>query len=204
MPENWVICHYESKNTPNVDFLNVPLYVAPTSYLAANWVVRCATGTPQRIGDCSEHAVLAAGAYHWTGVSRPYLHYGDRGRLQNVSSPSVLFESSRIFLQCTWDTEAKNDGPEFWNSNSVIFENFLKFSKKCRAIPLRPIWTIMVAAKLDHSRVLVTKFHQNWLTLKGRSASQRHTDRQTRLKIMALQVCNRANRCTPWQRQLYL
>jgi len=29
---------------------------------AANVVVRCATGTPQRIGACSEHAVLAAGA----------------------------------------------------------------------------------------------------------------------------------------------
>jgi len=52
----------------------------------------------------------------------------------------------------------------------------------------------MVAARLDQSRVLVTKFRQNQLTLKGRSASQRHTDthtdRQTRLKIRALQVCN--------------
>jgi len=31
----------------------------------------------------------------------------------------------------------------------VIFENFLKFSKRRRAVPLRPMWTIMVAAKLD-------------------------------------------------------
>jgi len=77
----------------------------------------------------------------------------------------------------------------------VFFENFFNFSKRRRAVPLRPICTIMVAAKLDQSRVLVTKLHQNWLTLKGRSAGQRHTqtDRQTRLKIMALQVCNRAN-----------
>ena len=37
----------------------------------------------------------------------------------------------------------------------------------------------MVAAKLDQSRVLVTKFRQNRLTLKGRSAGQRHTDRHT-------------------------
>jgi len=37
----------------------------------------------------------------------------------------------------------------------------------------------MVAAKLDQSRVLVTKFRQNRLALKGRSAGQRHTDRQT-------------------------
>jgi len=44
-------------------------------------------------------------------------------------------------------------------------------------VPLRPIWTIMVAAKLDHSRVLVTKFHQNRSTLNGRSAGQKHTDR---------------------------
>jgi len=48
----------------------------------------------------------------------------------------------------------------------VIFENFLKFSKRHRAVPLRPIWTVMVAAKLDQSRVLVTKFRQNRLTLK--------------------------------------
>ena len=37
----------------------------------------------------------------------------------------------------------------------------------------------MVAAKLDQSRVLVTKFRQNRLTLKGRSAGQRHTHTQT-------------------------
>jgi len=76
----------------------------------------------------------------------------------------------------------------------VIFENFLKFSKRRREVPLRPIWTMMVAAKLHQNRVLVTKFRQNQLTLKGRSAGQRQTDRQTRLKIMALQVCNRAKK----------
>ena len=53
----------------------------------------------------------------------------------------------------------------------VIFENFFKFSKRRHTVPLRLIWTIMVAAKLDQSRFLVTKFRQNWLTLKGRSAS---------------------------------
>jgi len=53
--------------------------------------------------------------------------------------------------------------------------------------------------KLDRSRVLVTKFGQSRLTLKGRSAGQTHTHThththiQTRLKIRALQVCNRAN-----------
>ena len=41
------------------------------------------------------------------------VRYGDRGRFQNVSPPSVLFESSPIFLQYTVDTDAKNDGPEF-------------------------------------------------------------------------------------------
>ena len=56
---------------------------------------------------------------------------------------------------------------------------FLKFSKRRRAVPLRPIWTIMVAAKLDQSRVLVTKFRENRLTLKGRSAGQRQTDTRT-------------------------
>ena len=35
------------------------------------------------------------------------------GKLQNLSPPSVLFESSEVFLQYTRDTDAKNDGPEF-------------------------------------------------------------------------------------------
>ena len=55
----------------------------------------------------------------------------------------------------------------------------MKFSKRRRAVPLRPIWTIMVAAKLYQSRVLATKFHQNRSTLKGRSAGQTHTHRHT-------------------------
>jgi len=58
---------------------------------------------------------------------------------------------------------------------------------------LRP--TTLPSGKLDQCRVHVTKFRQNRLTLKGRSSGQRHTDRhtetdrQTRLKIKALQVC---------------
>ena len=52
----------------------------------------------------------------------------------------------------------------------------------------------MVAAKLDHSGVLVTKFRQNWLRMKGRSAGQRPIDRQTRVKIRALHFCNRAKK----------
>jgi len=101
---------------------------------------------------------------------------------KSISSVSFVRIESKFCLQYTGDTDSKNDGAEFWNSNSVIFENFWKFSKRRRAVPLRTIWAIMVAAKLDQSRVLVT--------LKGRSAGQGHTDRQTRLKIMALQVCN--------------
>jgi len=105
-----------------------------------------------------------------------------RNVCSNCKCASSLFDS--LFsgsLTGAIFADAKNYGPEFWNSNSnsVIFENFLKFSKMHRAVPLQPIWTIMVAAKLDHSRVLVTKFHQNQSTLKGRSASQRQTHRQT-------------------------
>jgi len=83
----------------------------------------------------------------------------------------------------------------------VIFENFLKFLKRRRTVHLQPIWTIMVPAKLDQSRVLVTKFRENRLTLKGRSADQRqtdtHTDRQTRLKIRALQVLQSGQQQNP-------
>ena len=72
---------------------------------------------------------------------------------------AVLFESSRIFLN-TQETDAKN-GPEFW----IVILEFLKFSKRRCVVPLWPIWAIMVAAKLDHSRVLITKFQkigQRW------------------------------------------
>ena len=41
----------------------------------------------------------------------------------------------------------------------------------------------MVVAKLDQSRVLEAKLHQNRLTLKGRSAGQKHTDTQTDSQI---------------------
>jgi len=44
------------------EFSNIPFCSVPMSYLAANGVVCCATGTPQRVGDCSEQAVLVAGA----------------------------------------------------------------------------------------------------------------------------------------------
>ena len=106
------------------------------------------------------------------------------------------FCSNRVdFLQYTGDTDAKKWWTRIFEIRILWFLKIFKFSKRRRAVPLRPIWTIMVAAKLDQSRVLVTMFHQNRSTLKGRSAGQRHThtDKQTRLKIMALQVCNRAN-----------
>ena len=57
-------------------------------------------------------------------------------------------------------------------------------------VPLRLVWTIMVAAKLDHSRVLVTKFCQNRSTLKGRSAGHRHT--HTHVKGVAWSLCGRS------------
>jgi len=45
-----------------------------------------------------------------------------------ISSVSFVWIESN-FLQCIGDTNAKNGGPEFWNSDSVIFENFWNFQK---------------------------------------------------------------------------
>jgi len=110
------VLHSEYMNTPNVEILCLPLCTAPMSYLAgskwgrplcyrqaaARWCLQRARGA------CGGRIVL-------NGVSRPYLRYGDRGRLQNVSYPSVLFELSRIFFTVayTGDTDTKNVGPEF-------------------------------------------------------------------------------------------
>jgi len=106
-----------------------------------------------------------------------------------ISSVSFVWIES-IFLQYTGDTDAKDDGPKFWNSNSVIFQNFLKFSKRHRTVPLRPIWTIMVVAKLDQSRVLVTNFvkiDQRWrveVPIRD-TQTDRQTDRNTHTQTNA-------------------
>jgi len=65
----------------------------------------------------------------------------------------------KIFYN-TQETQTQKMMDQNFDIQIVIFENFLKFSKRRHAVavPLRPIWTIMVAAKLDQSRVLVTKF----------------------------------------------
>ena len=81
---------------------------------------RCCLSTAAARWCCTP---LPASAYHLIGGG------WQNGRFQNLSPPSVLFESHQIFLQYTGDTDAKKDGPEFWNSNSVIFENFLNFQK---------------------------------------------------------------------------
>jgi len=76
-----------------------------------------------------------------------------------------------------------------------IFEIFKKASRGLSAADLDHYSRGQTRSQLG---VLVPELHQNRSTLKGRSAGQRHkdrhTDRQTRVKIMALQVCNRAKK----------
>ena len=118
-----------------------------------------------------------------------------RGKLQNLSSPSVFCSNQVKFVFTIHETQTQqNGGSRILQFEFCDFWEFFEIFKRRRAVPLRPIWTIMVAAKLDQSRVVMTKFHQNRSTLKGRSVGQRQTDGQTRLKLMALQVCSRANR----------
>jgi len=139
--------------------------------------------------------------------------------LHSTSSDRILFDlqevagmaNVKIYLLCQFcsnlvkffTTHRRHSRKKMMDQNFEIrilwfLRIFLKFSKRRHSVPLWPIRTIIVAAKLHQSRVLVTKFRQNRLTLKGRSAGQSHTDRQThrqtRLKIMAPQVCNLANR----------
>ena len=90
-----------------------------------------------------------------------------------------MFEWSPNFVCNTQETQTQKRWTRILKFEFCDFENFFKFSKRRRAAPLRPIWTI-VAAKLDHSRVLVTKFRKNRSTLKGKvPVRDTHTDRQT-------------------------
>ena len=74
-------------------------------------------------------------------MSRPYLRYGDRGRLQNISPPSVLFESSRFFTIHRRHRRKKMMNQNF-EIRIVIFEIFFAIFKKASRGPS--------AADLDH------------------------------------------------------
>jgi len=74
---------------------------------------------------CRNALVLA----EWTVVSCPYLRYGDRGRLHNVSPTSVLVESSLIFLQYTWDSDAKKWWTRILKFKFCDFVDFFNFQK---------------------------------------------------------------------------
>jgi len=95
----------------------------------ANGVVCCVMGTPQHVGACTGRGcrvhtcVMAIGADF-----KMYL-------LHQFCSNQVEF-----FFYNTQETKTqKNDGPEFWYSNSVIFENFLKFCwGRCGPLWSRP------------------------------------------------------------------
>ena len=64
--------------------------------------------TPVLLVDCCCTLVL-----HSASSERiPFDRRGFAG-MANLSPPSVLFESSRTYLQYTGDTDAKNDGLEF-------------------------------------------------------------------------------------------
>jgi len=76
---------------------------------------RCCLSTAAARWCCTP---LPASAYHSIGGGLPEWQIS-----KSISSVSFV-QIKSIFLQYTEDTEANNDGPEFWNLNSVVFENF--------------------------------------------------------------------------------
>ena len=99
-------------------------------------------------------------AWHWTGEWRPYLRYGDRGSLQNVSSPLLLFESSRFFYN-TQETQTQKRMDQNFEIRILLFLRIFEIFKKASRGSS--------AADLDHYgrdqtrseyRVLVTKFRK--------------------------------------------
>ena len=86
----------EFPNALHSEFMNAQCRVFERTSLQHAYVIPC----QQQMGSSAvlraRRSTLMLAAR--TGVSRPYLRYGDSGRLQNVSPPSVLFESSRIFF----------------------------------------------------------------------------------------------------------
>ena len=111
------------------------------------------------------------------------LHATIGGMLLEWQTSKCISSVSFVRIKSNFFTIHRRQTQKMMDQNFEIWILwFLRISwnfQRRRAVSLRPIWTIMVTAKLDQNRVLVTKFHQNRLTLKGRSAGQRHTDRQT-------------------------
>ena len=115
--------HCEFMNTPHVEFLNVPVCSAPMSFLAGNGVVRsalvlaarmrCLRRTHSNGRVCRVHTcVMAIGADFKMYLLRQFC-------------------SNRVYFYNTQETQTQNNGgPEFWNWNSVIFENFFEIFKK--------------------------------------------------------------------------
>ena len=89
--------HSEFMNTPNVEFLEGTClqraYVIPCRQQMGSSAVKRARGA------CGERIVLDGGVASILALWR-------RGRLQNVSPPSVLFQSSRIFYN-TQETQTQ-------------------------------------------------------------------------------------------------
>jgi len=104
-----------------------------------------------------------------------------RGKLHNVSPPSVLFDWTRIFFTIHRRQTQKMMDQNFEIRILWFLRIFWNFEKASRGPS---------AADLDHYGRCQTRSEwgpcdqvsSNRLTLKGRSASQRHKDRQTRLK----------------------
>jgi len=142
-------------NMSNVEFLNIPLCSAPMSYLASSKWGRLL---------CYGHA-----ATRWC------LQRG-RGCLVCTCVTEIGTDFKMYLLRKFWsnrveffyNTQETQTQKKWWTRilkfKFCDFWDFLIIKKASRG-PLRPIWTIMVAAKLDHSRVPVTKFHQNRSTL---------------------------------------
>ena len=137
---------------------------------------------------------IPCGSHRW--LPKPTHHR----ETPDISGSHLCVHLRSLHFPCYyWYTAARNFHTPVGTSLKHVSKNFTVFTTSCLPnnnvhkpvgfygpiappVPNAPelrsqlIWTIMVAAKLDQSRVLVTKFHQNWLTLKGRSAVHRQTD----------------------------
>jgi len=136
--------HSEFINMPNVEFLDVPLCSAPTSYLAANGVVRCATGTPQRVGACSEQYTRWLRRVHSIGrgchVHTCVMAIGADFKMYLLSQ--FCSNGVEFFIQYIGDTDAKMMDQNFEIRILWFLRIFLKVFKKASPGPS--------AADLDH------------------------------------------------------
>ena len=138
VPRSWI-----SERAPFRIYEHSQCRVFERTPLQCAYVIPCR----QQMGSS---AVLRARVLEvWTGVASVLALWRQGQTSTCISSVSFVRNESNFFTIHRRHRRKKMMDQNFEIWIQWFFKNFWKFSQRRHAVPLRPVWTIMVAAKLD-------------------------------------------------------